>query len=120
MAEIISMNSFVFRLQDIDKTKINIAGGKAANLGELTRIESIRVPDGFCISTEAFKKIVGETSPIKALLEQLLLLTLKDKDKISELSAEIRKAIEEVTIPQDIQKEINSFSDDKNAYTVRS
>jgi phosphoenolpyruvate synthase/pyruvate phosphate dikinase len=38
-----------------------IVGGKGANLGELSRIEGIRVPDGFCISTEAFKRIIAET-----------------------------------------------------------
>ena len=58
------MSSFVFGLRDIDKTKLATAGGKGANLGELTRIEGIHIPDGFCISTEAFKRIVGETSSI--------------------------------------------------------
>jgi pyruvate,water dikinase len=58
------MSSFVlcFEDQDIDKTKLKVVGGKATNLGELTRIEEIYVPDGFCISTEAFERIIGETS----------------------------------------------------------
>ena len=60
MANIISMSSFVLGFQDIDKTKLKVVGGKGANLGELTRIEGIHVPDGFCISTEAFKRIIGE------------------------------------------------------------
>jgi pyruvate,water dikinase len=36
MADNISMSSFVFGFQDIDKTKIMVVGGKGANLGELT------------------------------------------------------------------------------------
>ena len=51
------MNSFVLGFQDIDKSKLSLVGGKGANLGELSRIEGITVPDGFCISTEAFKNI---------------------------------------------------------------
>ncbi len=58
------MSSYVLGFQDIDKTKIMLVGGKGANLGELSRIEGIRVPDGFCISTDAFKRIIGETPPI--------------------------------------------------------
>jgi phosphoenolpyruvate synthase/pyruvate phosphate dikinase len=56
------MSSYVLGFQDIDKTKLMVVGGKGANLGELSKIEGIRVPDGFCISTEAFKRIIGETS----------------------------------------------------------
>src|SRR5687768_13620910 len=67
------MSSYVLGFQDIDKTKLIVVGGKGANLGELSKIEGIRVPDGFCISTEAFKRIIGETSSINELLDQLSL-----------------------------------------------
>jgi pyruvate,water dikinase len=50
------------KIKIIDKTKLKVVGGKATNLGELTRIEEIYVQDGFCISTEAFERIIGETS----------------------------------------------------------
>jgi pyruvate,water dikinase len=52
------MRSFVLGFQDIDQTKLEAVGGKGAHLGELAKIEGIHVPDGFCISTEAFKRIV--------------------------------------------------------------
>lgn len=83
-----------------------VVGGKGANLGGLSKIEGIRVPDGFCISTEAFKRIIGETSSIDELLDKLSLLKLEDRDKISELSGEIRRVIEGIAIPQDINEEI--------------
>jgi pyruvate,water dikinase len=68
------MSSFVLSFQDIDKTKLMLVGGKGANLGELSRIEGIQVPDGFCISTEAFQRIIGETPSMNELLDQLSLL----------------------------------------------
>ena len=117
------MSSYVLGFQDIDKTKLMVVGGKGANLGELSRIEGIRVPDGFCISTEAFKRVIGETSSINALLDQLSLLKVEDRDKIGELSGEIRRVIEGVAIPQDILEEITPFLSrpgEKNAYAVRS
>ncbi len=100
------MSSYVLGFQDIDKTKLMVVGGKGANLGELSKIEGIRVPDGFCISTEAFKRIIGETSSINELLDQLSLLKVEDRDKIGELSGEIRRVIEGIAIPQDINEEI--------------
>ncbi len=114
------MSSYVLGFQDIDKTKIHIVGGKGANPGELSRIEAIRVPDGFCISTEAFKRIIGETPALDELLDRLSLLTVKDRDKISELGRMIRSGIEEIAIPEDINGEILARLDERNAYAVRS
>ncbi len=117
------MSSFVLGFQDIDKTKLMAAGGKGANLGELSRIEGIRVPDGFCISAEAFKRIIGETPAINGLLDQLSLLKVEDLDKIGEISGKIRLRLEEAAIPEDINEEITRFlsvSGEKNAYAVRS
>ncbi|BAY34051.1 phosphoenolpyruvate synthase [Nostoc carneum NIES-2107] len=117
------MSSFVLCFQDIDQTKLSFVGGKGAKLGELSRIEGIRVPDGFCISTAAFKRIIGENSSINELLEQLSLLQVEDRHKIGELSSEIRSFIEGITIPEDITEEIASLLSrlgEKNAYAVRS
>ncbi|SDP80953.1 phosphoenolpyruvate synthase [Mucilaginibacter sp. OK268] len=123
MAKTIIKGSFVFNFQDVDKTKLNVVGGKGANLGELSRIEGIHVPDGFCISTEAFKRVINETPSINELLDRLSLLKVEDRGKISELSGKIRRTIEGITIPQDINEEITRFLsglDEKNAYAVRS
>ncbi|WNG50438.1 phosphoenolpyruvate synthase [Archangium minus] len=117
------MGSYVLGFQDLDKTKRMVVGGKGANLGELSKIEGIRVPDGFCISTEAFKRIIGEIPSIGDLLDQLSLLKAEDRDKISKLSGEIRSAIEGEAIPEDILEDITrllSRLGEENAYAIRS
>jgi phosphoenolpyruvate synthase/pyruvate phosphate dikinase len=117
------MSSYVLDFQDIDKTKIMAVGGKGANLGEILKVEGIRVPDGFCISTEAFKRILGETPSIHELLHQLSLLKVEDRNGIHELSGEIRRLIEGIAIPQDIHEELArhlSRLGEGNAYAVRS
>jgi phosphoenolpyruvate synthase/pyruvate phosphate dikinase len=117
------MSKNVLGFQDIDKTKLMVVGGKGANLGELSRIEGIFVPDGFCITTEAFKRIIGEMSSINKLLDQLSLLKMEDRGKIGRLSGEIRRAIEGIVIPEDINEDITRFLsrfDLDTAYAVRS
>ncbi|NWJ49003.1 MAG: phosphoenolpyruvate synthase [Chloroflexi bacterium] len=117
------MSFYVLGFQDINKTHLMVVGGKGANLGELSKIEGIHVPDGFCISTEAFKRIIGETSSVNELLNQLSLLKVEDRNKIAELSGEIRRIIEGIAIPQDLNEEITHYLsrfDEKTAYAVRS
>jgi phosphoenolpyruvate synthase/pyruvate phosphate dikinase len=117
------MSSYVLGFEDIDKTNVMVVGGKGANLGEISEIKGIRVPDGFCISTEAFKRIIGETPSINELLDQLSLLKVEDRNKISELSDKIRRLIEGTALPKDIHEEIVrhlSRRGEQNAYAVRS
>ena len=117
------MTSYLLGFRDIDQTMLKEVGGKGASLGELSRIEGISVPDGFCISTEAYKRTVREAASIDELLDQLSLLTVEDRGAIRELSAEIRRGIEGLAIPQEIREEITDFLarlGEKSAYAVRS
>ncbi len=120
------MSSYVLDFQDIDETKRMLVGGKGANLGELSRLEGIHVPDGFCVSTEAFQRIMGEAPSMNALLDRLALLKVEERDKIGELSGEIRRVIEGIVIPQDMHEEIARLlsrldgKNEKYAYAVRS
>jgi rifampicin phosphotransferase len=117
------MSSYVLGFEEIDKTTIMAVGGKGANLGEISKVEGIRVPDGFCISSEAFKRIIGETPSINELFDQLSLLKVEDRNKIIELSGEIRRLIADVAVPEDIHHEVArhlSRLGEENAYAVRS
>lgn len=100
------MNPYVLGFQEVDKTRLAMVGGKGANLGELCRIDGIKVPEGFCVTTEAYKRIIEQTSELNALLNQLLHLKADDREKISEISGRIRKVIEGTAIPRDIDDEI--------------
>jgi phosphoenolpyruvate synthase/pyruvate phosphate dikinase len=67
------MTSYVLGLQDLDRSALPLVGGKASNLGELARIEGIRVPDGFCVTTEAFRAFSHAAAAVsRAIAERIL------------------------------------------------
>jgi phosphoenolpyruvate synthase/pyruvate phosphate dikinase len=92
----------VLDLGEIDLTQVAIVGGKGAHLGELSRIEGIRVPGGFCVTTYAFRRIMADVPSIDDRLARLSRLDPEDREAIHTLSAEIRRTIEEVAIPDDL------------------
>lgn len=117
------MNTYVVSFQEIDRTKIITAGGKGANLGELFRIKEIQVPDGFCITTEAYKKVIENNRELNSLLNELSCLKAEDRSTISKVSAKIRRIIESISIPKDIVEAIAGYLKqfgEKEAYAVRS
>jgi len=99
------------------------AGGKGANLGELFRIRGIHVPDGFCITTEAYKRITENNKELNNLLDELTHLKTEDRGDINEISTKIRRIIESISIPGDISDEIERHLTrfaEKDAFAVRS
>ncbi len=117
------MPSYLLAVSAIDKTKNAIVGGKAANLGELSGIEGIHVPDFFCISTAAFKRIIATAPHVSELLDRLSTLGAEDRERIGTLSSKIRMLIEASPIPEDITQEIArhlSRLGERKAYAVRS
>lgn len=113
----------ILGFREIDKTKLAMAGGKGANLGELSRIEGVQVPEGFCVTTEVYKEIIGNNGAFGSLLDQLAILEANNRKAINETSAKIRKLIEEIAIPEDICSEITRYLEqlgERNAYAVRS
>jgi pyruvate,water dikinase len=113
----------VLGFQEIDRTDIGVVGGKGANLGELSRLEGICVPDGVCVSTEAFKRVIDRAPAIGDLRDRLALLKAEDREAIRELAAAIRGVIEGVAIPEDVQEAIARSLvrlGEQEAYAVRS
>jgi rifampicin phosphotransferase len=117
------MDQYVLGFQEIDTTKFAMVGGKGTNLGELSRIDGISVPEGFCVTTEAYKRIIGQAPEFPTLVEQLSLLKMEDRESIWEISAKIRCVIEETTIARDLDEAVTSHLTklgDHHAYAVRS
>ncbi|MFJ1926259.1 rifamycin-inactivating phosphotransferase [Streptomyces sp. NPDC088131] len=99
-------DSSVLDLQDVDETRADSVGGKGAHLGALSRIEGIRVPDGFCVTTDAFRRTIARTPSLGDRLDQLSRLDPDDRDAVRTLSAEIRRSIEETAVPDALATEI--------------
>ncbi|HEY7192595.1 MAG TPA: rifamycin-inactivating phosphotransferase [Gemmatimonadales bacterium] len=117
------MSDYVLSFEQIDQTHISFVGGKGAHLGELSRIDGLRVPDGFCVTTDAFERIMAEAPSIADRLDSLSRLKPDEGEAIRELGAEIRRTLEETAIPDDlaaaIRRPLARLGEDA-AYAVRS
>jgi len=117
------MEPYILPFGEVDNTKLMIVGGKGLNLGELSRIEGIRVPDGFCVTTEAYRKSIDNHVELEVLIDKLTEVKADARDQISEISRSIRFVIEKLAMPGDIEdeiaRELSKYGGDE-AYAVRS
>ncbi|MFJ7329911.1 rifamycin-inactivating phosphotransferase [Streptomyces cyaneofuscatus] len=93
-------------LHEADATQVALVGGKGAQLGALSRIDGIRVPDGFCVTTDAFRRVVGRAPSLDDRIERLSRSDPDDREALRTLGADIRRAIEETVIPGGLAAEI--------------
>ncbi|MGH1286079.1 phosphoenolpyruvate synthase [Bacillus toyonensis] len=117
------MSSFVLDFQEIEKTQLFLVGGKGLNLGELSNIQGIKVPEGFCVTTVGYEKAIEQIEVFHTLLNQLAVLKIEDRDQISEISKKIREAIMAVEIPVDVVESVAHYLSrfgNEHAYAVRS
>ncbi|MGP3781659.1 phosphoenolpyruvate synthase [Bacillus sp. 4A_MP3] len=117
------MSSLVLGIHEIEKTQPLLVGGKGLHLGELSKIQGIQVPEGFCVTTAGYQKAIEQNETLQALLDQLTMLKVENRDQIGEVSKKIRQTIMETEIPSDVVKAVAchlSRFGEKHAYAVRS
>jgi pyruvate,water dikinase len=117
------VGNYVLDFQEIDQTQVAVVGGKGANLGELSRIEGILVPAGFCVTTDAFRRIMADAPSIDERHDRLSRLGPDDHEAIRKLSAEVRRTLAGIAIPDDLSAAITTSLarlGERAAYAVRS
>ncbi|MED3383894.1 phosphoenolpyruvate synthase [Bacillus subtilis] len=117
------MSSLVLGLHEIEKTQLSLVGGKGLHLGELSKIQGIQVPEGFCVTTVGYQKAIEQNETLQVLLDQLTMLKVEDRDQVGKISRKIRQIIMEVDIPSDVVKAVAQYLSqfgEEHAYAVRS
>jgi len=100
------MRRYVLDFQEIGPGQVADVGGKSVALAQLSRIEGVSVPVGFCVTTDAFQRNLADASAIDGLLDQLARLGQQDGEAIRALSAELRRTIQAITVPDEVATEI--------------
>ncbi|MGO9021434.1 MAG: PEP/pyruvate-binding domain-containing protein [Syntrophobacteraceae bacterium] len=98
----------IISLRDVDKTRSDEAGNKMANLGEIRNRLGIKVPDGFVISSRAFREFIG-AGDLQAEIDRLMQSSAAEEiDQLFELSAQIQQLITRTATPAGVEKTILS------------
>lgn len=117
------MPTFTLCFTEISKLDLPLVGGKGANLGEISKISPIKVPPGFCVTTEAYQYFVTASPVLAGFLDQLNNLAAENSDTVQLLGQRIRRHMESLPVPDDIRRQIHQAwqeTGEDYAYAVRS
>ena len=99
------MAALVLDFSSIDASMVPLVGGKAANLGELTRA-GLPVPGGFCLTVGAYRRVVADVAALGAVLDQLEGPGQADPGELATLAGKAREAVVGAPVPADIEAEV--------------
>jgi pyruvate,water dikinase len=109
--------------RELSRGDVPFAGGKGANLGELTAA-GLPVPDGFVVGAPAYAAFVEETGLRERIAAQLEGLDVDDTDALGAACSEVRAEIEDTPLPQDLSAAIagayTALADGEPPVAVRS
>lgn len=92
---------YVVKFEDLNKSDIGIAGGKGANLGELTQA-GIPVPPGFVVTAETYQKFMEDGGINDKVMEILDGIDINDTKELQAAAEEIKTLIIKTPIPDEI------------------
>ncbi|WP_295610955.1 phosphoenolpyruvate synthase [uncultured Methanobrevibacter sp.] len=92
---------YVVKFEDLNKSDIGIAGGKGANLGELTQA-GIPVPPGFVVTAETYQKFMEEAGINDKVMDILDKIDINDTKALQAAAEEIKGIINSAPIPDDM------------------
>jgi pyruvate,water dikinase len=91
--------------EDVRKESALLVGGKCASLGELISA-GVRVPPGFALTTEGFRRFMAEAGIEDELRALLAAVDPNDLDALEAVSAHVRAAIEAHPFSQELEDTI--------------
>lgn len=92
---------YVVKFEDLGKSDIGIAGGKGANLGELTQA-GIPVPPGFVVTAETYGKFMEDAGINGKVLDILAKTDINNTKELQAAAEEIKSIIIGTPVPEDM------------------
>jgi phosphoenolpyruvate synthase (EC 2.7.9.2) len=96
---------FVAWFDELGKKDIALAGGKGANLAEMTRA-NIPVPPGFIITADAYVYFLRQAKLEQDIRQLLEPLDIEDSAELYKVGNKIKEAISSSPMPEEIANEI--------------
>lgn len=102
----------VIPLSSVTSDMTLIAGGKMANIGEMRNRLQLTVPEGFVISSSAYREFMLHNNLADRLKDALNRLDLKDTTGLEAASHEFQSMIMESSLPPDLEIAMRKAADD--------
>lgn len=98
-------DSYILSFSEISSQKVDIVGGKGANLGEMTRA-GFPVPPGFVVTAGAYRAFLSSSNATKTISEMLAGMRPDDPEDVQAKTERIRNLLVAQAMPAEIKDQV--------------
>ncbi|HEY8484819.1 MAG TPA: phosphoenolpyruvate synthase [Longimicrobiales bacterium] len=91
--------------RELSRADVPIAGGKGANLGEMTRA-GLPVPPGFVVTVEAYHRFYEESGIADEVRARLARLDVDDPGRLREAAGALQELVRRAPVPEEVASAI--------------
>jgi len=91
--------------KELDITSIAEAGGKGANLGEMTKA-GLPVPPGFVVTADAYQHFIKESGLADKIKRRLTTLDIDNNIQLRRKAKEIQRLVKQAKVPTQIRDDV--------------
>jgi len=95
----------VMWFEELSKANLAEAGGKGANLGEMSQ-SGFPIPPGFVVTSGSYFKHLQANNLVGPITNILSSLDVNDNDKLNDASVRIKKLIVDGVMPKDVENDV--------------
>jgi len=95
---------FILPFEALDASLVEVAGGKGANLGEMRTRAAVPVPNGFAISSYAYKTFLDHNQLTQHIIDLLSSWRMDDLDSLGRVSEELKETIHQAHLPPALEE----------------
>lgn len=95
----------IYWFEELSKDSLSIAGGKGANLGEMTGA-GFPIPPGFVVSADSYFEFIKLHGIDKIISQQLDNLDVEDTNALNQAAKTIQDAILSYEMPEEMKSQI--------------
>ncbi len=103
--------NYIRWFSEIGAGDVSLVGGKNASLGEMYRelaTQGVRVPNGFAVTAEAYRHVLGQGDGWSRLRQTLAGLDVRDVDDLARRAKAAREIVYGAPLPADLVAEISA------------
>ncbi|MCL5960299.1 MAG: PEP-utilizing enzyme, partial [Chloroflexi bacterium] len=97
--------SLIKWFEELSRQDVPLAGGKGANLGEMTRA-GLPVPPGFVVTVEAYRRFYEQSGIDTVVSERLQRLDVDDSAQLRDVSDALQGLIKRARVPDEVRQAI--------------
>lgn len=102
----LSKAPLVIPVDELNRDALDLAGSKMANLGELKHALGIKVPDGFVVTSEAYRRFLVNNDLICEINRLIQKTAAETIDSFFALSSSIQQLILNSPVPEEVEDAI--------------